>query len=99
MGAIAGDLLQVVLNRQANLIGQREFQRFARFALPNVNLSVAPVNIVERESHDFAGTQTIRRHKREHGVIALSDGRVSVDGTRNASIVDQGSDRGSCSCL
>ena len=81
MGALATDLLEVGLNREADLIGQREFQRLTRFALANVNLSIAPVNIVERESHDVAGTQAIRRQQREHGVIALPDGRVPVNGT------------------
>src|ERR1700682_3822013 len=31
MGAIATDLLEVGLNREADLIGQREFQRLTRF--------------------------------------------------------------------
>src|ERR1035438_6913073 len=52
VGTIAGYLLQIVLNRRADFIGQRKFQRLARLALANSNQPGTPMYIVERKRDD-----------------------------------------------
>jgi hypothetical protein len=46
---------EIVLDRQANLIGQRKFQWLAGFGLASVNLPFSPMKAVKGKSHDIAG--------------------------------------------
>src|SRR5471032_3265413 len=57
IGPIARYVLEIALNRDADLIRQRKFQRLAGLALANV--TGAPLEVVERESHNVAGAHAV----------------------------------------
>src|ERR1019366_7755603 len=81
IGAIAGDLHQIVVNRSPDRIRQWEFQRVARLALANAQTSASPQDVVEGESYDIARAQAIGCDQRENGVITFADRGIPVDGT------------------
>src|SRR5882724_4825428 len=60
METLARELFQIVLNRPADLIGQGKLQRLASLALPDENAPDSPLYIVERESDDVTGAQSVR---------------------------------------
>ena len=84
IGAIPRNLRQIIVNRRADRIRQGELQRVARLALANAEASVSPLNVVECDDYDIAGTQAISCNEREDGVVALADGGVPVNGTEKA---------------
>ena len=53
-------LAQVVQQRDCDLVGQGQPKHAGGLALPDAEASGPPLHVIQRETHDLAGSQAIR---------------------------------------
>ena len=70
---------EVVEQRGADLVGERQPARAARLALRYAQPPRPPLHVVERERHDLARAQAVGRHEEEDRVVATPHRGRAVD--------------------
>ena len=82
IGAISRDLREVVVNRGTNRIRQWELQCVARLTLADAETAASPLDVIQCKGYDITRTQAISCHQRKDGIVALPNGGVPVDRTK-----------------
>src|SRR5260370_8765174 len=72
-------ILQVIDDGLGNDRRQRIGSGMIGLTLTHMQSVTLPVEVVERQSSNLAGTQPVRDHEQQHGVIAPSDDCASLD--------------------
>ena len=72
-------VLQIVDDGLANDRCQRIGSGVIGLTLAHMQSVTLPVEVVERQSSHLTGTQPVRDHEQQHGVIAPADDRATLD--------------------
>ena len=55
--------------RGQNLIGKRQFQRRGGFALVDSQDALSPMDVIEADADNLAGTQSVGGYQQKHRVV------------------------------
>ena len=87
VGAVAGDLTEIVQDRRADLISEGQFEWLPRLALANPDASVPPVNIVQRQGDNVVVAEGVAPNERivlAGQMLVRPGGKVRVEGGSTA---------------